>query len=93
MLHTFLNRLFDQWRANLTMQSDMRERAGFDGLPTSTCCGEQDVFHVNTLAAFDTGAPTGWNNVVHGAPVLTVEVAPLKWRCRGRRMMRHRWCW
>lgn len=74
MLHTFLNRLFDQWRANLTMQSDMRERAGFDGLPDiDVLWGQQDVFHVNTLAAFDTGAPTGWHNVVHGAPVLTVE--------------------
>lgn len=32
MLHTFLNRLAGQWRANLAMQSQMRLRAGFPGL-------------------------------------------------------------
>ncbi len=74
MLHTFLNRLVEQWRTNLAMQSQMRERAGFDGLPDiDVLWGCRDVLHVNTLPSFDAPDSTGWHNVVHGAPVLTVE--------------------
>jgi UDP:flavonoid glycosyltransferase YjiC (YdhE family) len=74
MLHTFCYRLVDMWRANVAMQSQSRQRAGFDALPTlDELWGERDLLHVNTLAALD-GEPTvDWSHVVHGAPVLTSE--------------------
>jgi hypothetical protein len=56
------------------VQSDLRQKAGFTGLPDrGTLRGEREVFHVNTLEAFDGDAATTWTNVVHGAPVLTSE--------------------
>jgi UDP:flavonoid glycosyltransferase YjiC (YdhE family) len=74
MLHTFLDRLLDGWRMNFAMQSDSRQRAGFDGLPDlDTLWGERDVLHVNALGAFDDDRSTSWANVVHGAPVLASE--------------------
>jgi len=74
MLHTFFDRLLDGWRANFAMQSESRQKAGFDGLPDlDTLWGERDVLHVNTLEAFDGDRTVRWNNVVHGAPVLTAE--------------------
>jgi UDP:flavonoid glycosyltransferase YjiC (YdhE family) len=74
MLHTFCYRLIDMWRANFAMQSQSRQRAGFDALPTlDELWGERDLLHVNTLLALD-GEPTvDWSHVVHGAPVLTSE--------------------
>jgi UDP:flavonoid glycosyltransferase YjiC (YdhE family) len=56
------------------MQSESRQRAGFDALPTlDELWGERDLLHVNTLLALD-GEPTvDWSHVVHGAPVLTSE--------------------
>jgi MGT family glycosyltransferase len=74
MLHTFCYRLIDMWRANFAMQSESRQRAGFDALPTlDELWGERDLLHVNTLLALD-GEPTvDWSHVVHGAPVLTSE--------------------
>ncbi len=74
MLHTFCYRLIDMWRANVAMQSQSRQRAGFDALPPlEELWGERDLLHVNTLAALD-GEPTvDWSHVVHGAPVLTSE--------------------
>ena len=74
MLHTFLYRGIDAWRANLAMQSQTREKAGFAPLASlDVLWGQRDRVHVNTLAAFD-GEPTvGWGNVVHGAPVLASE--------------------
>lgn len=74
MLHTFANRLVSQWRANMLMQSQMRQRAGFPGLPDiDVLWGERELLMVNTLATFDSAPASGWGNVVHGAPVLTVE--------------------
>ena len=74
MLHTFFDRLYDGWVANFTMQSESRQRAGFDPLPAlDELWGERNVLHVNTLAAFDGVPATTWSNVVHGAPVLTSE--------------------
>lgn len=74
MLHTFLNRIFDHWLANFTMQSESRQRAGFGALADlDTLWGERDVLHVNTLGEFDGEPATGWRHVVHGAPVLTAE--------------------
>lgn len=74
MLHTFLNRLAGQWRNNLAMQSQMRVQAGFTALPDiDVLWGQRETLHVNTLSVFDSPSLTGWGNVVHGAPVLTVE--------------------
>jgi UDP:flavonoid glycosyltransferase YjiC (YdhE family) len=74
MLHTFFDRLLDGWRANFAMQSESRQRAGSAGLPDlDTLWGERDLFHVNTLAAFDGEPATSWKHVVHGALVLTSE--------------------
>ena len=74
MLHTFFDRLVDGWRANFAMQGESRQRAGFEGLADlDTLWGERDVFHVNTLKAFDGEPATDWRHVVHGAPVLTTE--------------------
>ena len=74
MLHTFFDRLLDDWRANFAMQSDSRRRAGFGGLPElDTLWGERDVLHVNALQAFDGDPATSWTQVVHGAPVLAIE--------------------
>lgn len=74
MLHTFFDRLIDGWRANFAMQSESRQRAGFDALPDlDVLWGEREVLHVNTLAAFDGEPATTWANVVHGAPVLSTE--------------------
>lgn len=74
MVHTFLYRGIEAWWANLAMQSQTRERAGFAPLPgIDVLWGERDLVHVNTLAAYD-GTPTvSWGNVVHGAPVLSNE--------------------
>lgn len=74
MLHTFFDRLVDDWRKNFVMQSELRTRAGFAGLPAlDTLWGERDLLHVNALEAFDGPPATAWTNVVHGAPVLTSE--------------------
>jgi UDP:flavonoid glycosyltransferase YjiC (YdhE family) len=74
MLHTFFDRLFDGWRANFAMQSESRQRAGFDGLPDlDTLWGERDLLHVNAFQAFDGDPATSWATVVHGAPVLATE--------------------
>jgi UDP:flavonoid glycosyltransferase YjiC (YdhE family) len=74
MLHTFCYRLIGEWRANFAMQSQSRQRAGSDALPSlDELWGERDLLHVNTLLALD-GEPTiDWPHVVHGAPVLTSE--------------------
>ena len=74
MLHTFFDRLLDGWRTNFAMQSESRQRAGFEGLPElDTLWGDRNLFHVNTLGAFDGEPATSWKHVVHGAPVLTSE--------------------
>lgn len=74
MLHTFLHRILDGWRANFQMQSDSRQRAGFDALdPLDRLWGDRDVLHVNTLGEFDGTPDVSWTNVVHGAPVLSAE--------------------
>jgi hypothetical protein len=80
MVHTFLHRIFDGWRANFAMQSESRKRAGFDALDDlDVLWGACEVVHVNTLAAFDGAGDgagdgaVGWANVVHGAPVLSAE--------------------
>lgn len=84
MVHTFLHRIFDGWRANFEMQSQSRVRAGFDPLDdVDALWGERDLLHVNTLAEFDGEAAVGWSNVHHGAPVLSTErravPVPLPW--------------
>jgi len=74
MLHTFFDRLMPMWHMVFAMQNDLRQQAGFCGLPgLDALWGEREVFHVNTLEAFDGDATTTWTNVVHGAPVLTSE--------------------
>jgi UDP:flavonoid glycosyltransferase YjiC (YdhE family) len=74
MLHTFLYRLMDIWRANFTMQSESRQRAGFDPLPPlEELWGARDLLHANTLRAFDAESVGDLPRVVHGAPVLTSE--------------------
>jgi len=74
MLHTFFYRLMDSWRANFVRQSQSRQRAGFDALPSlDELWGERDLFHVNTLLALDGEPVIDWPRVVHGAPVLTSE--------------------
>jgi hypothetical protein len=65
MLHTFFDRLLDGRRANLAMQSESRQRAGFAGLPDlDALWGERDLFHVNTLGAFDGEPATSWKHVI-----------------------------
>ena len=74
MLHTFLYRILDGWRANFAMQSQSRERAGFEVLPDlDVLWGQRDLLHVNTLEAFESDPSVSWQNVVHGAPVLASE--------------------
>lgn len=74
MLHTFLHRIFDGWRANFAMQSESRQQAGFAPLDDlDTLWGDRGVLHVNTVAAFDGEPATAWTNVTHGAPVLASE--------------------
>jgi UDP:flavonoid glycosyltransferase YjiC (YdhE family) len=74
MHHTFFDRLMPMWHMVFAMQSDSRQKAGFTGLPDlDKLWGEREVFHVNTLKAFDGDPATTWTNVVHGAPVLTSE--------------------
>jgi UDP:flavonoid glycosyltransferase YjiC (YdhE family) len=74
MLHTFFDRVMPMWHMVFAMQSDSRQKAGFTGLPDlDMLWGEREVFHVNTLKAFDGDPATTWTNVVHGAPVLTSE--------------------
>ena len=74
MLHTFFDRLMPMWHMVFAIQSDSRQNAGFTGLPDlDTLWGEREVFHVNTLKAFDGDPATTWTNVVHGAAVLTSE--------------------
>jgi hypothetical protein len=74
MLHTFFDRMLGGWRANFAMQSESRQRAGFDGLSDlDTLWGERDLLHVNALQAFDGDLATSWTHVVPGAPVLATE--------------------
>jgi UDP:flavonoid glycosyltransferase YjiC (YdhE family) len=74
MVHTFMDRIMDGWRANLGMQSNMRLQAGFDAIgDLDELWGTRDLVHVNTLGSFDGEPSTSWSNVVHGAPVLTAE--------------------
>jgi UDP:flavonoid glycosyltransferase YjiC (YdhE family) len=74
MLHTFCYRLIDEWRANAGMQSESRQRAGFDALPPlDELWGERDLLQVNTLRAFDGEPSVDWPHLVHGAPVLASE--------------------
>jgi UDP:flavonoid glycosyltransferase YjiC (YdhE family) len=74
MLHTFFDRLLDDWQANFAMQSESRGRAGFGGLSDlDTLWGERDVLQVNAPRAFDGDPATSWTHVVHGAPVLAIE--------------------
>ncbi len=74
MLHTFCDQILDGWRANFTMQSESRVKAGFTPLDDlDVLWGERDRLHVNTLAAFDGPPAQSWTNVVHGAPVLATE--------------------
>lgn len=74
MLHTFFDHLYGGWQANFAMQSESRQRAGFDALPDlDSLWGARDVLHVNTFEAFDGEPATRWTNVVHGAPILATE--------------------
>ena len=79
MLHTFFHHMIDSWRGNFTMQSESRQRAGFDGLPDlDVLWGERDVLHVNALRAFDGQSDTATWPVIHGAPVLASERRAVK---------------
>jgi len=84
MLHTFCHRMIDAWRANFTMQSESRQRAGLGGLPAlDELWGGRDLLHVNALPDLDGEPAVDWPNVVHGAPVLVSErravAAALPW--------------
>ena len=73
-LHTFFDRLFPQWEANMAMQDESRRKAGFGGLPgIGDLWGARDLVVVSALAALDGPAVTDWSHVVHGAPVLASE--------------------
>jgi len=79
MLHTFFHHMLDSWRGNFTMQSESRQRAGFDRLPDlDVLWGERDVLHVNALRAFDGQSDTANWPVIHGAPVLATERRAVK---------------
>lgn len=74
MVHTFLHRILDGRRANFQMQSESRQRAGFDALDSlDALWGERDLVHVNTLCEFDGAPQADWSCVAHGAPVLSAE--------------------
>ncbi len=74
MVHTFARRTAPMWTMILRRQGEMRERAGFSGLPDiAVLWGERDLVHSNSLAAFDNGAlPIA--NLRHGGPVLVEEL-------------------
>ena len=74
MLHTLFHNHLDMWRANFAMQSESRQRAGFDQLAgIEELWGGRDVLHVNALRALDGEPAVDWANIVHGAPVLASE--------------------
>jgi len=79
MLYTFFHQMIDTWRGNFSMQSESRQRAGFDALPDlDVLWGDRDVLHVNALRAFDGQSDTVTWPVVHGAPVLATERRAVK---------------
>lgn len=84
MVHTFARRTAQMWTTILRRQGEMRERAGFSGLPDiAVLWGERDLVHSNSLPAFDSGTlPIA--NLRHGAPVLAEEpraiATSLPWR-------------
>lgn len=74
VVHTFLRRMLGAWQANLRMQSEYRQAAGFAPLPDlDALWGARDLVQVNTLDDFDGTAANPWSNVRHGAPVLDEE--------------------
>lgn len=84
VVHTFVRRMYDAWKGNLTRQSDGRAQSGFAKLPPiEELWGARDLVHANTLAVLDGAATTPLANLRHGAPVLLEEtraVAPqLPW--------------
>ena len=92
MLHTLFDSLWPMWQANFTMQSESRVKAGFSGLPPlELLWGDRDLLQVNALQEFDGTPATGWDHVVHGAPVLALESRACPWSSPGRLMIRLRW--
>jgi len=84
VVHTFVRRMYDAWKGNLTRQSEGRAQSGFGRLSSiEELWGARDLVHANTLAVLDGAATTTLANLRHGAPVLLEEtraVAPqLPW--------------
>jgi hypothetical protein len=87
MLHTFLYRLTETWRANVRMQSESRQRAGFDPIPTlDELWGASDLLDVNAVKH----STRNLSPICH-APSMALRYSPRKGalfrsRCRGRPM-------
>lgn len=74
VVHTFVRRMYDAWKANLNRQSEGRAQAGFAKLPPiEELWGARDMVHANTLAVLDGASATPLANLHHGAPVLLEE--------------------
>ncbi|HUN90837.1 MAG TPA: nucleotide disphospho-sugar-binding domain-containing protein [Burkholderiaceae bacterium] len=72
--HTFLFRQLDRWGDMLSRLNGMREKAGFERLPSFEALWQsRERIIVTTLAAFDAAAPAGWEAVLHVGPSLEDE--------------------
>ncbi len=83
-VHTFVFRQLDMWRRFFTMFNDMRQKAGFAGLPpVDDLWRARDRIISTSLAAFDAPAQPGWEMVRHVGPVLEDEKfavpTPMPW--------------
>jgi len=93
MLHTFLYRLMHIWRANFTMQSESRQRAGSDALPRWRSCGANETSSTSTpwrpsTLTLSVSCPE-WSTVHRCSPP---SGAPSPPRCPGRPTTPRRSC-
>ncbi len=73
-VHTFVFRQLDMWRRFFTLFGDMRQQAGFGGLPPlEELWRSRDRIISTSLAAFDAAPLPGWDMVRHAGPVLEDE--------------------
>jgi len=84
LVHTFVFRQLDMWRKVIGNFDNMRQRAGFPGLPPLDALWQPRERIISTsLAAFDAAPLSGWEMVRHAGPVLEDEKfavpRPLPW--------------
>src|SRR5580704_5352613 len=74
LVHTFVFRQLDMWRKVIGNFDNMRQRAGFPGLPPLDALWQPRERIISTsLAAFDAVPLAGWEMVRHAGPVLEDE--------------------